>query len=139
MGMPDAPRRPTKRAQDLRNNATDCERLLWIELRQRRLNGFKFSRQIPVGPFICDFVCRRAMLVIEVDGGQHNANLEGDESRTRILERAGYRVIRFWNNDVTDNLEGVLTTIGEALTACPPPNPLPAGEGEHASASGRGN
>ncbi|TFI60226.1 endonuclease domain-containing protein [Sphingomonas parva] len=127
--MPDAPRRPTKRAQNLRNNATDCERLLWLQLRQRRLNGFKFSRQIPVGPFICDFVCRRAMLVIELDGGQHSANAEADRERTRFLEHAGYRVIRFWNNEVTDTLEGVLDRIGVALGACPPPNPLPDGEG----------
>src|SRR4051794_29683074 len=111
--MADAPRRPTKRAQGLRNNATDCERLLWLELRKRRSGGFKFSRQIPIGPFICDFVCRRGMLVIELDGGQHSANVDSDAARTRFLERSGYRVIRFWNNEVTDNLDGVLHRIGE--------------------------
>ena len=127
--MPDKPRRPTKRAQALRNNATDCERLIWLELRKRRFAGRKFSRQIPVGPFICDFVCRREMLVIELDGGQHSANVERDMARTRFIEAAGYRVLRFWNHEVTENLEGVLETIGVALDACPPPSPLPVGEG----------
>ena len=127
--MPDKMRRPTKRAQELRNNATDQERLLWLELRKRRFEGHKFSRQIPIGPFICDFVCRRARLVIELDGGQHSANVEKDAARTRFIESAGYRVLRFWNHEVTENLEGVLQTIGAALSECPPPGPLPVGEG----------
>jgi len=128
--MPEAPRRPTKRAQQLRNNATEQERLLWLEPRKRRFRGHKFSRQIPVGPFICDFVCRRAKLVIELDGGQHSANVGKDASRTRFIESAGYRVLRFWNHEVTGNLEGVLQMIGTALGDCPPPGPLPGGEGE---------
>jgi very-short-patch-repair endonuclease len=128
--MPEKPRRPTQRAQALRTNATGVERLLWTELRQRRLGGHKFSRQIPVGPFICDFVCRRRMLVIELDGGQHSANAARDADRTAYLERAGYKVIRFWNNDVTGNMEGVLQTILREIDACPPPDPLPVGEGE---------
>ncbi len=127
--MADEPRRPTKRARDLRNNAIDHERLLWLELRNRRFNGHKFSRQIPVGPFICDFVCRRSTLVIELDGGQHSANVKADARRTRFIESAGYRVLRFWNQDVTENLEGVRHVIGEALTSGPPPSPLPVGEG----------
>jgi very-short-patch-repair endonuclease len=132
--MPDKPRRPTKRAQSLRNNATDCERLLWKELRASRLDGQKFSRQIPVGPYICDFVCRRRMLVIELDGGQHSANADVDAKRSRFIESAGYRVIRFWNHEVMENLDGVLKAIVLALDACPkdpgpPPYPLPAGEG----------
>jgi len=127
--MADGPHRPTKRAQQLRNEATDHERLLWLELRNRRFNGHKFSRQIPVGPFICDFVCRRAMLVIELDGGQHSANVDADARRTRFIESAGYRVLRFWNHEVMENLEGVLHAIGVALTSCPPPKPLPEGEG----------
>ncbi|MBV8685126.1 MAG: endonuclease domain-containing protein [Alphaproteobacteria bacterium] len=133
--MADKPRRPTKRAQALRNGATDCERLLWLELRQRRLEGHKFSRQIPVGPFICDFVCRRLRLVVELDGGQHSAAAEADARRTAFLEAEGYRVIRFWNNDVIENLDGVLRAIDSALEACPPPNPLPVAEGEAASVS----
>src|SRR3954469_23869155 len=129
--MADKPRRPTKRAQALRNNPTDCEQLLWLELRKRRFNGHKFSRQIPIGPFFADLVCRRRKLVIELDGGQHSANIDDDESRSRFLESRGYRVIRFWNHDVLTNLEGVLQAIGEALADCPPPNPLPVGEGEN--------
>jgi len=127
--MPEAPRRPTKRAQHLRNNATDAERLLWLELRQSRLGGYKFSRQIPIGPFICDFVCRRAKLVVELDGGQHSANATADAARTAFIEKSGYHVLRFWNNDVVANMEGVLQTIMSEIAACPPPNPLPAGEG----------
>ncbi len=115
--MAEEPRRPTKRARDLRNNATDHERRLWMELRNRRFHGLKFSRQIPIGPFICDFVCRRQMLVIELDGGQHSANVDADARRTRFIESAGYRVLRFWNHEVTENLEGVLHAIGEALTS----------------------
>jgi very-short-patch-repair endonuclease len=128
--MPEKPRRPTRRAQALRNHATESERLLWLELRQRRFDGYKFSRQIPVGPFICDFVCRRCKLVIELDGGQHSANADRDAARTRYLQRAGYRVMRFWNNELHKNPEGVLLSIRDALSACPPPSPLPGGEGE---------
>lgn len=134
--MPERPRRPTKQAQRLRNNSTDAERLLWLELRQRRLAGHKFSRQIPLGPFICDFVCRRAMLVIELDGGQHSANADEDAQRTRFIERAGYRLVRFWNNEVMENMEGVLRTILRALDACPPPGPLPVGEGGRVGIAG---
>ena len=125
--MPDKPRRPTKLAQSLRNKPTDCERDLWLQLRQRRLDGLKFSRQIPVGPFICDFVCRERMLVVELDGGQHSPGSDGP--RTKFLERTGYRVIRFWNNELIENPDGVLQTIRSAANACPPPNPLPVGEG----------
>jgi very-short-patch-repair endonuclease len=128
--MPESPRRPTKRAQQLRNNATDQERLLWLELRKRRFGGYKFSRQIPVGPFICDFICRCARLVVELDGGQHSANVECDAARTRFIGSAGYRVLRFWNHEVTGNLDGVLLTIEAELRVGPPPAPLPVGEGE---------
>ena len=112
--MPTFRARPTRRAQQLRNNATDAERHLWRHLSRRQLNGFKFSRQMPVGPFICDFLCRDRKLVIEVDGGQH-AGSKRDEVRTAFLEAEGYRVIRFWNNDVLQNLEGVLQVIADAL------------------------
>ena len=128
--MPEKPRRPTRRAQELRNNATDSERLLWLELRRRRFDGSKFSRQIPIGPYICDFVCRRAKLVIELDGGQHSANAERDAARTRYLETQGYRVIRFWNNEVRENRDGVLLAIRNALAACPPPTPSREREGD---------
>jgi len=81
-----------------------------------------------VGPFICDFLCRERRLVVEVDGGQHYENLR-DEVRTAYLEQQGYRVIRFWNNDVLENMEGVLQLIGEALADSPPPAPSRKREG----------
>lgn len=129
MGIIPQLRRPTKRAQQLRNNATDAERLLWRHLRGRQLNGFKFSRQMPVGPFICDFTCRERRLIVELDGGQH-AESTTDLPRTAFLETQGYRVIRFWNNDVLENVEGVLTIIAAALQSDPPLDPLPQAGGE---------
>ena len=127
--MPQFSPRPTKRAQHLRNNATDAERLLWRHLRARQLEGFKFSRQMPVGPFICDFMCRERRLIVELDGGQH-AESTRDVGRTAFLEGKGYRVIRFWNNDVLGNEEGVLQTIADALKRDPPLDPLPQAGGE---------
>ena len=107
---------------------TDAERTLWKELRGRRLEGHKFKRQWTLGAFVVDFCCWEARLVVEVDGGQHT--YEKDAARTAWLESNGYRVIRFWNNEVLTNLEGVLQTIVAALAAHPHPNPLPrAGEG----------
>src|SRR5688500_962083 len=103
--------RPTKLAQRLRNNATDAERHLWGQLNRRQLGGYKFSRQIPVGPFVCDFMCREARLVVELDGGQHDERAQKDELRTEYIEAEGYRVLRFWNNEVLGHTEGVLATI----------------------------
>jgi very-short-patch-repair endonuclease len=128
--MTEQPKRPTKLARQLRNNATDAERRLWKFLRGSQLAGHKFSRQIPIGPFICDFVCRTAMLVVEVDGGQHDVNRVRDESRTRKIEAEGYRVIRFWNNDVLERTEGVLIEIERALEALPTPQSPPRWGGE---------
>ena len=125
--MPQFRKRSTKRAQELRNNPTDAERHLWTHLSSRRLNGHKFTRQASIGPFICDFVCREHGLVVEVDGGQHDLNAARDAVRTVYLEAQGYRVLRFWNNDVLRNLDGVLHVISAALF--PHPNPLPEGEG----------
>ena len=124
-------RRPTARAQELRNNATDAEWHLWKFLRKRQLEGFKFSRQMPVGPFICDFMCREVRLVIELDGGQHGERVEEDRERTAFIEREGFRVIRFWNSDVMGHTEGVLEVIREALIgSVPPPTPPACGRGE---------
>ena len=81
-----------------------------------------------IGPFICDFLCREHRLVIEVDGGQHSEN-QRDCARTAFLEQQGYRVIRFWNNDVLENVEGVLTVISATLNDCPPPGPSRKREG----------
>jgi very-short-patch-repair endonuclease len=98
----------------LRQNATDAERRLWAVLRHRQLQGYKFRRQHAIGRFIVDFACTKHRLVIEADGGQHNGSI-ADDRRTALLERQGWRVLRFWNNDVLSNTEGVLDTILDAL------------------------
>jgi very-short-patch-repair endonuclease len=116
--------RPTLRARELRANATNAERLLWAHLSARKVAGTRFNRQVPIGPFICDFVSRSAKLIIEVDGGQHDSNVSADEARTRYLEAQGFRVIRFWNNEVLQQIEGVLAEIERALADMPSPNPV---------------
>src|SRR5437588_12538507 len=98
----------------LRSNQTDAERKLWFALRDRRLGGYKFVRQEAIGPLIVDFVCREKLLVIEVDGGQHSES-KRDVRRDAYLTSEGYRVLRFWNNDVLTNHEGVLLTMLAAL------------------------
>ena len=112
------------REHDLRTNMTDAERRLWAALRGRRLRGFKFRRQHRLGPFIADFVCVEHRLVIEADGGQH-AESTGDARRTAWLEARGWRVLRFWNNDVLGNIDGVLMEMQSALTPTPNPSPHP--------------
>jgi very-short-patch-repair endonuclease len=94
-------------AKQLRRNPTDAEHKLWQALRSRQLSNFKFRRQVPIGPYVADFVCPAEKLVIEIDGGQHAEDADYDRRRTEALEREGYRVIRFWNNDVLSNVEGV--------------------------------
>jgi len=101
-------------SRGLRVNQTDAENKLWNHIRNRQINGNKFVRQEPIGRYICDFVCREKHIVIEVDGGQH-AESARDEVRDRYLRAEGYRVMRFWNNDVLSNIEGVLTVIDEEL------------------------
>ena len=103
------------RARALRSRMTDAERKLWYALRDRRFADFKFRRQVPVGPFIADFVCFDARLVIELDGGQHADSLH-DKRRDRWLAANEFQVMRFWNNDILSNLEGVLTLLAQALT-----------------------
>ena len=98
-------------ARALRKRLTDAERLLWRHLRNRELGGWKFRRQYPVGPFIVDFICVEKNLVIEVDGGQHAENEEPDLQRSAYLNKMGYRVCRFWNNQVLQETEGVLEAI----------------------------
>ncbi|WP_441243220.1 endonuclease domain-containing protein [Tardiphaga sp. 768_D3_N2_1] len=106
--------RITNRSRELRANSTDAETKLWNRLRNRRIAGCKFTRQEPIGRYICDFVCREKMIVIEVDGGQHLES-KRDELRDAYLREQGYRVLRFWNNDVLANIEGVLVSIEAAL------------------------
>ncbi len=106
-------KRLTPVAQRLRREMTDAERRLWSHLRARQM-GVQFTRQYPIGNTIADFACRRLKLVVEVDGGQHADNAADDE-RTRVIESYGYRVIRFWNNDVLQNTDGVVLRIAEDL------------------------
>ena len=94
---------------------TDAERKLWSRLRSKQLAGIRFNTQYPIGPFICDFAARSKGLVIELDGGQHAETVSYDSERTRYIEERGYRVLRFWNNDVLSNLEGVVSEIERAL------------------------
>ncbi len=119
-------------ARELRKNQTDAERRLWLHLRDRRLAGFKFRRQYPVGACIADFACLGKHLIVEVDGGQHNERQGQDVQRTRFLERRGFRVLRFWNNDVLKNTDAVLNVILDALDAPSSPALLPEGEGSNA-------
>lgn len=98
----------------LRRHSTDAEMLLWLSLRDRRLAGFKFIRQEAIDSFVVDFACRDRRLIVEVDGGQHADNPK-DVLRDRRLAEAGYRILRFWNNDVLANKNGVLETILDAL------------------------
>ena len=105
----------SRTARRLRTTMTDAERRLWSALRGRRLRGFKFRRQHPLGPFVVDFACLDHRLVIEADGGQHADSVE-DERRTAWLERRGWRVLRFWNNDIFANPEGVQEAILRALS-----------------------
>jgi very-short-patch-repair endonuclease len=104
-------------ARELRQKQTDAERVLWARLRNEQIEGVKFRRQQPIGPYIVDFAGFKRKLVIEIDGGQHNREeLRGrDEARTKWLEERGYQVLRFWNNDVLMNMEGVLERIRVAL------------------------
>jgi len=99
-----------QRSRALRASMTDAERKLWFALRDRRFAGFKFRRQVPIDRFIADFVCFEARLVIEVDGGQHAGSLR-DRLRDKWFAANGLRVVRFWNNEVLSNLEGVLTVL----------------------------
>ena len=103
------------RAHHLRNESTDAERHLWYFLRRRQLGGHKFRRQNPLAGYIADFVCVLARLVVELDGGQHLDARAYDERRTEALQREGYRVLRFWNDDVLLRTEDVVAEIFRVL------------------------
>jgi very-short-patch-repair endonuclease len=124
------------RARRLRRDLTDAEQKLWRHLKRLSLPQSHFRRQATIGPYFADFACHEARLVIEVDGGQHNetAGIAVDAARTDYFQSQGYRVLRFWNNDVLANIDGVLTTIDEALKvrspSTPDPSPPRAGGGE---------
>ena len=99
----------------LRSRMTDAEWKLWYRLRGGRFEGMKFRRQVPLGPYVVDFLCERANLVVEVDGGQHAERIDHDVARSEWLSARGYRILRFWNNDVLANLDGVLEVMRQAL------------------------
>ena len=117
------------RARQLRREMTPQERLLWGKLRDRRLNGAKFRKQMWLAGYIADFTCPEARLVVEADGSQHADDAEYDAAREAAFARLGWRTLRFWNNEVSENLEGVLTVITEALPSpshpAAPGGPLP--------------
>jgi len=106
-------KQPSQRARELRNDATDTERALWRVLRDRQL-GWRFRRQFVIAPYIVDFACPEARLVVEADGG-HHAEPGDHDWRDAFLENKGWRILRFWNNDIVDNRDGVLHRIMEAL------------------------
>lgn len=120
-------------ANTLRKNQTDAEKRLWHAVRNRQLSGFKFRRQQLIPPYVVDFVCLKQKLIVELDGGKHAEQQGYDSERTLLLTAQGFKVLRFWNNEVFENLEGVLEVIlGELQvgTDTPHPNPLPQGERE---------
>ncbi|MSO69441.1 MAG: endonuclease domain-containing protein [Alphaproteobacteria bacterium] len=103
-----------EQARRLRRDSTDAERRLWKQLRDRKIAGAKFRRQVPIGPYIADFACLEVKLIVEVDGEQH-AEPGIDTVRTSFLEADGFRVLHLWNNDVMANIEGVVAVIERAL------------------------
>jgi very-short-patch-repair endonuclease len=111
-------------ARKLRKSMTDAERAMWRLLRDRRLSGWRFRRQEPIDRYVVDFICFEARLVLEIDGGQHFES-EADKRRDAYLQAQGLRVLRFWNNDVLSNREGVQRIILEALTRCAPDGAAP--------------
>jgi very-short-patch-repair endonuclease len=121
-------------ARTLRRNSTDAERILWSELRDHRLNGAGFRRQVPIANYIADFVCHAARLVIELDGGQHFSDQaeQADARRSAVIEAKGFQVLRFSNHDVMTNRAGVLETIATAVAARAPTQ-------THPRKSGRGD
>ena len=104
-------------ARKLRKNQTSQERIMWNLLRNQQFQGLKFRRQYPVGNYIVDFICKEIKLIIEIDGGQHNSEdgIEYDIKRTEDLETKGYKVIRFWNNEIDNNLEGVYQILRDMI------------------------
>ena len=123
--MTTSPPKSLERARKLRRDMTDAERALWRLLRDRRLEGWRFRRQEPIDHYIVDFVCFEARLVVEVDGGQH-ANSESDELRDAHLQAQGFRVLRFWNNEVLSNADYVYRAIVAALPRYAPAGAAPS-------------
>ena len=116
-------------ARKLRQQATDAEGMLWKHLRARRMAGHKFRRQVVIEPYIVDFVCLEARLIVEADGGQHLEQVEDDLKRSVFLESLGYKVIRFWNHEILGDIHTVLERIHDCLIDVPSPQPSPGGRG----------
>jgi adenine-specific DNA-methyltransferase len=121
-------RRGTRNARSLRTASTDAEAALWRHLRARRLGNLKFRRQFPISGYVADFVCLEAKLIVELDGGQHLETQARDAHRTAVLMKSGFRVLRFWDDDVLKDVQSVLEEILRAVPPSPQPSP----------ASGRG-
>ena len=104
-------------ARNLRKNSTIQERRLWNLLKNRQFHNLKFKRQQPIGDYIVDFICKEAKVIIEIDGGQHNIskNIEYDKTRTDFLNSLGYKVIRFWNNEIYEDIDGVLLRLKQEI------------------------
>jgi very-short-patch-repair endonuclease len=117
-------------ARHLRRNSTDAERRLWYRLRNYQIGQVKFRRQQPIGRYIADFVCFECGLIVELDGSQHVARTREDEERTAWLNSQGFRVMRFWNQLIFEEMDSVLEAIGLALEEPPHPHPPPPGERE---------
>ncbi|MBI5408094.1 MAG: endonuclease domain-containing protein [Nitrospirae bacterium] len=124
--------RLTKLAKNLRKQTTDTEQVLWKYLRAKRMYGFKFKRQQPIGKYIVAFVCFERKIIIELDGGQHTQpeQIRKDRERDRWFEQQGYEVLRYWDNEVLKNTREVLEVIWEKCLKHPPLNPLPSREGK---------
>jgi very-short-patch-repair endonuclease len=121
----------TDLARELRKRSTEAEKLLWGHLSRRQLEGFKFRRQQPIGPYIADFVNLDTKLIIELDGGQHAVARDEDKKRDEWLAEQGFEVLRFWDSEVFGNLEGILETVRSKLRS-PSPGPSRKGRGKRA-------
>lgn len=113
-------------ARKLRHQSTDAERMLWKYLRAHRMAGYKFKRQVVIEPYIVDFMCLEARLIVEADGGQHLEQVEDDLKRSRFLESLGYKVVRFWNHEILCDIHSVL----ERIHSCLIESPSPEGRGD---------
>ena len=124
-------------ARQMRGAPTEAERKLWWHLRHRLgLRNTHFRRQVRIDRYIVDFACHAKHVIVEVDGSQHAMRLAADTERTKVLQANGYSVLRYWNNDILRNIDGVLEDIHRAIMRTPTPNPSPQGGGEQNSARG---
>jgi very-short-patch-repair endonuclease len=114
-----------QRARSLRQNMTEAERRIWQMLRSHQMAGYGFRRQVPIGRYIADFVCHEARLIVEIDGGQHDRSSPREVARSGFLQNEGYRVLRFWNNEILANPDGVHAVIADELGRITPTQTLP--------------